>query len=127
MYTISKYLFFTFIKDIKSQFWIGGFSKSAKGELGNVTEIHEGNSTEPQNWTWLNGDSVVMGAPFWSLYSEEMNPNNNVCGEIIQKLMPRYRNVEKTCLAILQNNHYYFSDELCSDRFAPLCVSDKLI
>ncbi|KAB7495596.1 hypothetical protein Anas_08201, partial [Armadillidium nasatum] len=106
--------------EIKSRFWLG-----AKNDFSKI-----GNSTESKKiWTWLNGEPVTMGVPFWSFYTIEKSPwyeENNHDQEEGRKLMPRLTGERETCLSILEENFYYFSDEFCTDKLSPLCMTNKI-
>ncbi|KAB7493753.1 hypothetical protein Anas_07065 [Armadillidium nasatum] len=103
-------------KEIKSQFWIGG--KNDVADSGNLTELIK-------TWTWLNGEPVTMGVPYWSLFTLGASDPNRSCEESKRKLMPRYTGDTETCLSISEENFYYFSDEFCTSKRSPLCMANK--
>ncbi|KAL7632624.1 UNVERIFIED_CONTAM: hypothetical protein RMT77_017062 [Armadillidium vulgare] len=104
-------------KEIKSRFWVGARYALSKS----------GNSTESKiTWAWLNGKPVKMGVPFWSLYTVGIPEKNKQCEDNERKLMPRFTGDAETCLSILEENFYYFSDEWCTIKLSPLCMTNKI-
>ncbi|RXG51520.1 hypothetical protein Avbf_18876 [Armadillidium vulgare] len=51
---------------------------------------------------------------------------NKQCEDNERKLMPRFTGDAETCLSILEENFYYFSDEWCTIKLSPLCMTNKI-
>ncbi|KAB7495595.1 hypothetical protein Anas_08200 [Armadillidium nasatum] len=51
---------------------------------------------------------------------------NKQCEDNERKLMPRFTGDAETCLSILEENFYYFSDEWCTVKLSPLCMTNKI-
>ncbi|XP_063614585.1 uncharacterized protein LOC134787707 [Penaeus indicus] len=97
--------------NITSDFWVGGAIRN-------------------RTWTWVDGNPIELGTPYWSLGE---NPNckhrnqtarykGEFCNQFLQRpLTP----VVGMCAALNFENYFYMSDEDCLTKKSPLCVAEK--
>ncbi|KAL7632627.1 UNVERIFIED_CONTAM: hypothetical protein RMT77_017065 [Armadillidium vulgare] len=124
--TFNELLHFIHKAGMRSRFWVGAIYGPGifPSETGLIRSQSSG--LKEKIWTWIDGKPVTMRAPFWSLYTDGTNAETNRCQDYPRKMMPRYSNTENTCLAMLYDNHYFFSDELCNSKLSPLCMTNRL-
>ncbi|XP_037775251.1 uncharacterized protein LOC119572302 [Penaeus monodon] len=96
--------------NITSDFWVGGAVRN-------------------KTWTWVDGNPIELGTPYWSLRTNPdcQHLNQTViyeksCNQYLQRpLTP----VVGMCAALTFENFFYMSDEDCLTKKSPLCVAGK--
>nr|AYA22372.1 LdlrCTL [Penaeus vannamei] len=96
--------------NITSDFWIGGAVRN-------------------KTWTWVDGNPIELGTPYWSLrtnpacnYRNQTISLKKSCNRYLQR--PRKPTVGM-CTALNFENFFYMSDEDCLAKKSPLCVAGK--
>nr|XP_027206989.1 uncharacterized protein LOC113800422 [Penaeus vannamei] len=96
--------------NITSDFWIGGAVRN-------------------KTWTWVDGNPIELGTPYWSLrtnpacnYRNQTISLKKSCNRYLQR--PRKPTVGM-CTALNFENFFYMSDEDCLAKRSPLCVAGK--
>ncbi|XP_063599451.1 uncharacterized protein LOC134775774 [Penaeus indicus] len=97
--------------NITSDFWVGGAIRN-------------------RTWTWVDGNPIEMGTPYWSLRPNPNCQHRNLtaryneesCNQFLQRpLTPAVG----MCTALTFENYFYMSDEDCMTKKSPLCVAEK--
>ncbi|XP_063599464.1 uncharacterized protein LOC134775782 [Penaeus indicus] len=97
--------------NITSDFWVGGAIRN-------------------RTWTWVDGNPIEMGTPYWSLRPNPNCQHRNLtaryneesCNQFLQRpLTPAV----SMCTALTFENYFYMSDEDCLTKKSPLCVAEK--